>query len=234
MNPSITAHRGSSSESPENTISAMELAISQGADYIEMDIQQTKDGKLVVCHDTNLKRLTGMAENLWELTQEELQTKDVGSWFSHKFAGAKIPTLEEVLALTQGKIKLNLELKLHGYESDLASEVVKVVGKDFDGVISSFDYPTLVRVKELNPKLYVGLIMATEVADLPQLQVDFYSVKARLATKEFITKALEIGRKVHVWTVNEPEAIQEMIARGVDNIISDHPKLAKLVREKTF
>lgn len=233
MNPSITAHRGSSSEAPENTMPAMELAIDQGADYIEMDIQQTKDRRLVVCHDSNLKRLTGIDENLWELTNEELKTKDVGSWFSPKFAGVTIPTIEEVLALTQGKIKLNLELKLHGYEFDLAGEVVKVVGDNFDGVISSFDYPTLVRVKQLNPTLSVGIIIATERVDLPQLEVDFYSVLASLATKEFIKKAQKIGRKVHVWTVNQPEAIQEMIASGVDNIISDYPKLVKLVREKT-
>lgn len=228
----VTGHRGSPQEAPENTIKGIELAIAQGADYVELDIQQTKDGKLVVCHDVNLKRLTGVEQNLWELSFKDLQTLEVGSWFSREFAGEKIPSLEQVLALTKGRIKLNLELKVQGCQSNLPRELVKLLKEDFDGVISSFNYPTLIEVKQLNDRLSIGLIMASLVDNLPLFEVDFYSVTTKLITTDLITQAHNHGLEVHVWTVNQVEEIQEMIALGVDNIISDHPKIVKLIKQQ--
>ncbi|NEP58172.1 MAG: glycerophosphodiester phosphodiesterase [Symploca sp. SIO2G7] len=230
----VTAHRGSSINAPENTISAINLAIQEQADYVEIDVQQTKDGKLVVLHDSNLQRVAGIAHNIWELDYEEVGKLDVGSWFDAKFAQERVPCLEEVIEATKDKIKLNVELKLNGYEQELAAQVVKLVDEQKFAqqcVISSADYRTLLQVKALNPQLATGLIMPTAMAQVDKLKVDFYSVQSLVATTDFINQAHALGREVHVWTINELTEMETFLNRGVDNIITDTPKtLRELLR----
>ncbi|NER23597.1 MAG: glycerophosphodiester phosphodiesterase [Symploca sp. SIO1B1] len=230
----VTAHRGSSMNAPENTISAINLAIQEQADYVEIDVQQTKDGKLVVLHDSNLQRVAGIAQNIWELDYEEACKLDVGSWFDTKFAQERVPCLEEVIEAVKGKIKLNIELKLNGHEQELAPQVVKLVGEQRiveQCVISSADYHALLQVKALNPQLATGLIMPTAMAQVDKLKVDFYSVQSLVATTDFINQAHALGREVHVWTINEPTEMETFLNRRIDNIITDTPEtLRELLR----
>jgi len=223
----VTAHRGSSMNAPENTMSAINLAIQEQADYVEIDVQQTKDGKLVVLHDSNLQRVAGIAQNIWDLDYEELRQLDVGSWFDTKFTQERVPCLEEVIEAVKGKIKLNIELKLNGHEQELAPQVVKLVGEQKiveQCVISFADYHALLQVKALNPQLATGLIMPTAMAQVDELKVDFYSVQSLVATTDFINQAHALGREVHVWTINKPTEIETFLNRRVDNIITDTPK----------
>lgn len=223
----LTAHRGSSRDAPENTISAINLAIQDKADYVEIDVQQTKDGRLVVLHDTNLQRVAGINQQIWELDWEEVRQLDVGSWFNSKFAAERIPLLEAVIKIAKDKIKLNIELKFNGMNTELATEVVKLVGEqEFAAqcVISSANYPALLKVKELNPEIATGLIMPTALPKVAEFKVDFYSVRPAIATIDFINQAHVQGKQVHVWTINEITEMETFLSRQVDNIITDTPK----------
>ena len=223
----VTAHRGSSRDAPENTISAINLAIQDEADYVEIDVQQTKDGKLVVLHDSNLQRVAGINQHIGELDWEEVRQLDVGSWFSAKFTAERIPLLEEVIKTTKDKIKLNIELKFNGHEQKLATEVVKLVAEqEFveQCVISSANYPALLKVKELNPQIATGLIIPTALPTVAEFKVDFYSVRSAIATIDFINQAHAQGKQVHVWTINEITEMETFLNRRVDNIITDTPK----------
>lgn len=108
--PVVTAHRGYSAAAPENTLPAFQLAIDQGCEWAELDVQMTRDGVVMVTHDTSLRRCTGRNENIYDLTYNEVRKLDAGRWFGQKYTGAKVPTLEEVLDLCKGKIQLNKEL----------------------------------------------------------------------------------------------------------------------------
>ena len=228
---SITAHRGNSHQAPENTLSALSMAMVEGIDFAEIDVQQTIDGKLVVIHDFNLERLTKTChQNIGELSSNQLRSLDVGSWFSRQYAGEKIPYLEECMDLVKGKIKLNLELKLNGHEVNLAEAVVNLISKkdwQKNCVISSFDYDILLKVKNLAPSLTVGLIINSRISNLAELQVNFYSVSTSYATRDFIEFAHREKKEVHVWTVNSLKEMKWFISLGVDNIITDNPLLAK-------
>lgn len=229
-NPLITAHRGNSEKAPENTISALNLAILAGADYAEIDVQQIQDGSLILCHDINLQRLAGINKNIWEFNYDQLQQLEVGSWFSSNFTGEKIPTLTTAIDTVKGKIKLNLELKLNEHELNLPQKVVETIREkhfEKDCVITSFHYPTLLTVRKLAPAIKIGKITAHPEENLSELDVDFYSVSAQVATIDFINFAHTNNKEVHVWTINELEQIKHFINLGVDNIITDKPELVK-------
>ncbi|MCZ6787341.1 MAG: glycerophosphodiester phosphodiesterase [Planctomycetota bacterium] len=223
----VTAQRGSSVEAPENTLAAIELAIEDGADVVEIDVQEAKDGSIVVVHDESLKRVAGMDRKVFEMTLEELRAVDVGSWFDPKFKDERIPTLDEVLKVCSGRIDLNIELKVHGHERDFARAVLKAIRRTDSAdecVIQSLDYPVLQEVRALDPDLYIGMIVSAKIGRVGKLDVDFYSVHSKHATVAFIREAHESGRDVYVWTVNEPAAMRRFIDRGVDSIITDHPR----------
>jgi glycerophosphoryl diester phosphodiesterase len=233
----VTAHRGSSIRAPENTISAVKAAIEDQADYAEIDVQETKDGVVVVLHDSNLKRVGGVDKNVWEMNYSELQHIDVGSWFSPEFAGERVPTLEEVIDIAKGRIKLNIELKPHGHEKNLVGSTVKLVeDKNVEDqvVITSNDYTALKEVRKLNPNLTIGMIIAAYIGDYSQLDIDFYSVYPEwVITKRFIWDAQDDNREVHIWTFSPEADVSRYVDLGVDNIIHDDPvKVRELLVEK--
>ena len=108
----VTAHRGSSGRAPENTLSALRAAIEDGADYAEIDVQETADGHVVLLHDTDLERIAGVDRKIWEVELAELKRYDAGSWFGEAFRKERVPTLEEAIDLVSGRLKLNIELAL--------------------------------------------------------------------------------------------------------------------------
>ena len=223
----VTAHRGSSGGAPENTLSSLRLAIAEGADFAEMDYQETQDGVVVMFHDENLRRLTGVNRKVSEMTLEQLKALDVGALFSQRFEGERIATLDEVLLEARGRVRLNIELKTHGRESGrLVSTVVKAIHRTQfadDCVITSTDYEILKQVRRLDPSLRIGIIVAASVGRLHKLDVDLYSVQPAYATVSFIREAHNRGRDVHVWTVNEPRMMRLIMDRGADSIITDYP-----------
>ena len=229
----ITAHRGSSKHAPENTMAAIKAAIDEMADYSEIDVQLSEDGVPVVCHDLNLARVAGVDVSLKNLTFDQLEQLDVGSHFSSQFAGEKIPSLEEVLEACKGHIRLNIELKSIGTKSPLpevVAEMIKKMEMEDQCVITSVSLDYLKRIKEAEPELKTGYILAAAYGSYYKNEfVDFISIRSSLVTKKQIQAAHEYGKAIHVWTVNNRSEIEQMALIGVDNIITDYPARAKEV-----
>lgn len=226
----ITAHRGSSKYAPENTLAAIDVAIKNGSDFAEVDIQETKDGEIVILHDENLSRTTGLDKNIWEVTLDEIKELDAGIWFNEKFKGSRIPTLEELIDYSKNKIKLNIEIKTNGHEKTLIPKLINLIKeKDIidSCVVTSRDYNALQEIEAIEPKIKTGYILYVTVKNLRNLNVDFYSVEETYVTKEFIKLAHKIGREVHVWTINEVNDMEKFINFGVDNIITDNDKVLR-------
>ncbi len=231
----ITAHRGSSGGAPENTLAAIEGAITDGADWVEFDVQEIADGTVVVWHDSDFKRIAGVDRKIWDVTQEELRDIDIGSWFSPEFQDQRVPTLAEVLALCKGKIKLNIELKYYGHKDRLEEKVIEQVeaaGLESEVVLMSLKHELVERVQELRPDWRVGLLTAVALGNLTKLDVDFYAVNTGIATRRFIRDVHGLDRDVYVWTVNDPIQMSAMMSLGVDNLITDEPALARTVLEE--
>ena len=233
----VSAHRGSSCRAPQNTISAFLAAIDDEADYIELDVQETRDGVVVVLHDANLLHVGGVDRNIWDLNYSELQEIDVGSSFSPEFAGERVPTLEETIDVTKGKIKLNIELKIYGHQKHLEEKVVRLVeekGIEDQCVITSKDYNALEEVRRLNPDLKIGMIITYLIGEYSKLAVDFYSVEPHLVlTKKFMLDAHADNKDVHIWSLSPREDVSQYVDLGVDNIINDDPvRVRELLNEK--
>ncbi|MEG1416061.1 MAG: glycerophosphodiester phosphodiesterase [Clostridium sp.] len=230
----VTAHRGSSMSAPENSISAIEAAIMEGADYAEIDVMLTKDKQVVLFHDNNLKRIDGSNRRIKDMTLNEIRAIDNGSYFSKDFAGEKIPTLKEVLEVAKGKIKLNVELKTVSSEDTLPEEVgaiIKETKMEGQVVVSSLDYQALMVFKLYQPSIDVGYIVTFGFGDLSNLDVDFLSMEYGMVNKKRVEELHSIGKKVHVWTLNAEEEILNAAQMDVDNIITDNPSLAKGLTE---
>jgi glycerophosphoryl diester phosphodiesterase len=231
----VTAHRGHARAAPENTLSAMRKAIESGADYVEMDVRLTADGKVVLLHDRDLKRVAGVPRRLDEMSYEEVRPLDVGSWFDPAFAGERVPTLAEVMDLCRGKIRLNIELKVLGPDRRLAREVADLVrqhGFEADCLVTSLSYDALLEAKQRNPRLRTGLVVAHALGDVSRVEVDALSVRADFLSDEILRAAHGLGREVHVWTVNDAGQMTRLMNRGVDNIITSDPDLAIRVRDE--
>jgi glycerophosphoryl diester phosphodiesterase len=234
MRPTVvTAHRAGMIDAPENTMAALRRAVEVGAHSAEIDIQQAKDGSLMVVHDPNLKRLAGVDENVWELSLEELRALDVGSHHSEKFRGEKIPTLEEALDFARDRIVLNLELKTNRHETAafIPDFVAMIRRKDFVDrcFVTSLEARFLTEVRRLEPRLRIGVIITAKVGSGEDLDVDIYSVQPLIATTDFIRRAHLSGREVHVWTLNERADMRRFIDRAADAMITDDPRLAREV-----
>lgn len=228
----VTAHRGASAFYPENTMAAFEGAKELGADWIELDVQQAKDGQIIVMHDTNFKRTTGVDARTWDMTYEEIEKLDAGSFFSPDYAGEKIPLLTEVAAFAkENNIKLNIELKPTGHEKDFEKEVIRVIREaEIEDlcVITSQVYEALERVKAYDDSITTVYVMSFAYGDISQLTAaDHFSVEAASATKSLVSRVHNHGKELFVWTVNKKDGINRMLEINVDNIITDDIALAK-------
>ena len=221
----IIAHRGSSAIAPENTLPAIEQAIADGADRIELDVQQLGDGTLVIFHDETLSRVAGMDEEIGNLGWNEARSIEVGQWFSPEFKGATIPLLVEVLEATAGRIALNLELKANGYETDLAMQVAQTIqdfGMDSACVITSFQHQWIYQLREQYPDLALGLISTKPLLlqKLGGLQVCSLLVNA--LTPELLER-YQAHLKIWLWTVDDGAIAKKWLERGIDGIITNNP-----------
>ncbi len=228
----ITAHRGGAGAAPENTLAAIRQAIADGAGWMEIDVQESSDGVVMVAHDSDLKKVAGKAVKIWQATAAELQSIDIGSYFDRRFQDERIPTLEEVLKLCHGRVGVNIELKYYGHNQNLEQKVVDLVEQfemQQDVVIMSLDSRGIARMKKLRPDWTVGLLTAVAAGDLSRAPADFLAVSSSIATRPLIRAAQQRGKTVAVWTVNDPYLMSVMISRGVDNLITDYPDRARRV-----
>ena len=228
----VTAHRGASRLYPENTMPAFEAAVELGADWIELDIQQTRDGQIVVMHDTNLRRTTGLNRYVWELDYAEISGLDAGSWFSSTFSGTGIPLLSEVMEFAkEHDIRLNIELKPTGHETDFEKSVVELVRSydmTEDCVLTSQSYDTLQNLKAWGPDCKTVYVMAVAFGNLTKLDAaDAFSIKSVNVTESLVSRLHDAQKEIYAWTVNSRSAIEKMIRLQVDNVITNDVVLAK-------
>ncbi len=228
----VTAHRGSSKAAPENTMAAIKKAIEDGADWVEIDIQETADGEVVVFHDSDFMKLAGVHLKIWDATMADLKEIDIGSWFAPRFADQRVPTLGEVLEECKGKVGVNIELKYYGHDQQLEQRTVAIVeshGMASEVVFMSLKIDAVKKMKTIRPRWTVGLLMSVAAGNLKKVDADFLAVNANFADRSFIRAAHARGRQVHVWTVNDAPTMSTMIGRGADNLITDKPALARSV-----
>jgi glycerophosphoryl diester phosphodiesterase len=203
-----------------------------GADTAEIDVQETADGVVVVLHDKDLRRMTGDPRSIWDVTRDDLRSLDSGRLFGPKFAGERIPTLEEFIVASTGRITLNIELKYNGHDERLAERVVDLLRKhDFlsQAVITSLEYRGLQEVRRLEPRLRTGYVISAKLGDLRPLDVDFLSIRDGLVTPSLRRTAWHRDWELHVWTLNARAQLKAMLDLDADDLITDDVVLAREV-----
>ncbi len=229
---SVIAHRGYNAKYPENTIIAFEKAIEVGADYCELDIEFTKDGKIVVIHDDTTQRVADRNLDVKKSTLAELKTLDLGQ-------SQCIPTLEEVLEVAEGKIGLNIEIKGRNMAEKL-NEILQKFNMDKDLIISSFHHQEIIDFHKINPGIKIATLepVTSSIMNVIKLtfsksslfthakevEVDAIHPFTALATKKFIDRSHELGYAVNIWTSDSPDRWEKLIANGVDGIVTNDPE----------
>jgi glycerophosphoryl diester phosphodiesterase len=229
---SIIAHRGASGAAPENTLASIQRAIEDGADWIEIDVQESADGQVIVVHDSDFMKLAGVNLKVWDGTLAEIRELDVGSSFAAEFVGEQVPTLAQVLEVVKGKSGLIVELKYYGHDQALEQRVVDLIeaaNMRDQTMIMSLEYAGIKKIRELRPDWIIGLLSAQAIGDLTRVDADFLAVSTRLANSSFIRSAQAAGKQVYVWTVNDALAMSHMMSLGIDGVITDEPRLGRQV-----
>jgi len=247
--PLNIAHRGGGGEAPENTLAAFELALRQGADGIELDVRLSSDGVPVVIHDPRLGRTTSGHGWVSEHRANALRRLDAGSWFNrrfpekarHRYVGAKIPLLSEVLAwVGQHKIQVFVEIKrgrgtYPGIEAKVLEEIERAGIRGLVTIIS-FHLRTLRRVRELDSYLSLGLDVSRSLLAIRRtrsLEGKAILPHWAIASRRFIRRAHGQALRVFTWTVDHRARMERMIAAGVDGIITNYPsRLADVLRRQ--
>lgn len=240
--PIIVAHRGMSALAPENTMPAFELAVEKGAEVIELDILESKDGELVLIHDYTVDRTTNGKGRVSELTLEQLKSLTANKtnnpdWQKEydKYPDAKIPTLEEVLAFAKGKnVVLALEMKGFGHE-DKVIDLVEKYHMESDVYVTSFSQDVLQRVELENPEIGRGYTLdggkpspAEALQDAEKVVTDhvqlgtFYFANYSILTPELISYAKHRGLPVIAWTINNKQGLQDAVSMGITGLITDY------------
>lgn len=231
----ILAHRGASAYAPENTLAAFRLAIEQQADWLELDVQQTRDGQLVVFHDLRMERTTNGKGALRELTLADIRALDAGSWFGSEFAGEPVPTFAEVVALaSEHGMRIFPEIKdprfYPGIEERMAS-VIAAAGYEDRTIVQSFDMGSLERLRQINPHLKMAALYTptNPLRGEPPASVTVIGPPWELLAAEpnLVRDVHASGRQVVVWSVDTPSAVRPVVEARVDGIITSRPDMVR-------
>ena len=236
----IIAHRGASHDAPENTLESVKLGWAQGADAVEVDVYLSKDGHIVVHHDSDTKKLAGVDRKVVDQTLAELRQLDVGAWKGPKWKGVRIPELDDVLATIPEGRRMFVEVKCG---PEIVPDLVRAFGrsgkKPKQLVVISFDYEVVKQTKVRLPKIacfYLSsfekdkktgepkpsaeeLIAKAKAAKLEGLNVNY----KRLANDAFIKKVQAAGLELFTWTVNSPAEARRLARLGINGITTDRP-----------
>lgn len=230
------AHRGATAYAPENTIAAFDLAVEMKADYIEIDVQRSKDGALVLIHDTTVDRTTDGTGKVGDLTLEQLRSLDAGSWKGDQYKGEPIPTFEEILDRYRGKVGILIELKAPelypGIEKQVADALkARNLNKPQNEkiIIQSFNFESMKKTNELLPKVPIGVLTSSRLHTTPEaLQefstyADWFNPSYGIVTEDLVNQVHSLGMKIGSWTVRSQEAADFLFEMKVDAIITDYP-----------
>ena len=236
--PLIIAHRGASSEAPENTLSAFKRALELKTEYIELDVHLSRDGVVVVAHDEDLKRISNSQNQnlLANLSLAEIRQIDAGQWFSDDFANEPIPTLVEVLDLVWGKAGLMIEVKAQkGQEARIAQAILDDIGSmkrsfsQWPALIGSFSHKVIKEVMLRDPNQAIMGIAHTkkDVDRFLEMDVTHIAISEEIADRELLDILNAQSVRTWVYTVNQLKRAEELADNGVDGIITDQARHMK-------
>lgn len=258
--PLIIGHRGASALAPENSLAAFRRAIADGADGIEFDVRLSRDGVAVVIHDASLERTGLLKQGVSELTAAELQSTDIGRWFSKSnrktslcdfdFAGQTVPLLAQVFELfEQNTGLLYLEMKADAGEgSELVAEVVRMIQASSVRkrvIVECFDLSLIAEVKTHDATIRTAALFEPKLSkptsfvrrDYPQLAAevgaDEIALHHALAGRRNIEAALRLNQKVVVWTVDNPAWVSKATDWGITALITNNPSVLLPTRDSS-
>ena len=238
-NVSITAHRGAAAYAPENSLAAIRRGVLSTAQRIEIDIQQTKDSELVIMHDNTIDRTTNGSGDVGDLSLAELNKFKID--INPAFPGERIPTLADAMREVEGKKKLVIEIKRSDKVSNgITRRTVNLI-HEYNAsswcIVHSFDDDVLKAVHELDPNIELHKIFVCETRILPMIidkQIEFkspkdypyvkeFSIHYLFANREIVKEVHALGKKINVWTVDDPEVAKNLVSLDVDGLITDEP-----------
>lgn len=233
------AHRGASIFAPENTLAAFDKAIELKVDFIELDVQMTKDGHLVVIHDTTVDRTTNGIGAVKDLTLQEIKELDAGNWFSERFKGEKIPTIDEVFKRYKGKIGLLIELKkpsiYPGIEKKLAEKLIHY-NLQQEIRVQSFSHKSMKIFHSLLPSIPYGLVVNQSVSFFTLMKygkdLDFINIHERFISSLLINYAHSNDIEIYAWSVYDSPTAKKLLLYEVDGITVDSPELISSSKNK--
>ncbi|AMB89182.1 glycerophosphodiester phosphodiesterase family protein [Bacillus altitudinis] len=229
----IIAHRGSSSAAPENTIAAFDVAVEQGADYIELDVQMTMDQHVVVIHDDTVDRTTNGNGLVKSYTLDQLKKLDAGSWFDQQYTNERIPTLQEILERYSQRIGILIEIKHPKRQIGIEKAVARIINRFAYSrhiMIQSFDVHALQRIKTFAPSLRTALIIKPDAFKLTKRKLTTYSsfanglnMKKTMINKWWIDRIHSFGMEVFIWTVKDQKTADRIKKYPIDGVVTDNP-----------
>lgn len=236
MNPYVIAHRGASGYAPENTFAAFDKAVELKASYIELDVQMSADGELVVIHDPTINRTTNGAGAIKDLSLSEFKKFDAGSWFHPDFHAERIPTLKEVASRYSKKIGMLIELKdpflYPGIERRLVEELKKEKlhkQKDNNVIIQSFDVSSIQKLHTMLPNIPKGLLTLSRLQEshLRRLSsfIQYVNMHYAVDDSNYLNLLKEKGFKSFIWTINHKKGFISAANHGANGIITDYPDI---------
>jgi len=233
-------HRGAREVAPENTLASFLKAIELGADGVELDVMLSRDGQVVVIHDSSVDRTTDGTGRVNELSLAELKALDAGSWFSGEYAGERIPTLDEVMDALPSESVINIELKsLSPFDHKLVTSVGRIVerhGRRDRVIISSFNPLLLWRTVRLDPAYQTGLLSAQSLPVFlrdgwlaPLVHAAALHPEYQQVSPAYVRRARLRGYHLNVWNANQIDQFRTLMDLGVDSIITDRPDRLSLL-----
>ncbi len=236
LRPWIIAHRGASGQYPENTYAAFDAAIEFGADFLELDLQLTKDGQLAVIHDSTLDRTTNGKGDVSRYTLEELQAFDAGSWKDSRFKGERIPIFKDVLQKYSTEIGILIEVKPTEYLEKLAGELAKLLAENLNAksrqiIVQSFDEAFLMEFKRRMPSIPLGILIRHQTNGIKRQTIrrlageySYINPKITMADAKLINDIKAENAKCLIWTVNSKKRGQAILSLNPAGIITNNPE----------
>ncbi len=227
------AHRGASFDAPENTVASAELAWEKGADAVEIDIYLSKDNRVIVTHDENTIRTTGESHIISETNSDVLRHLDNGSWKDSKYAGEKLPFVEEIIETVPNEKTLVVEVKCGSEVLPALKDAIDQSGKISQIVFIGFGWQTILDTKQMFPDNACYWLASTKnelkaKIDLPEMaNLDGINLYSTSVDAEIMEMAKSKGLDVLVWTVDDPEEAKRVANLGVSGITTNRPQWLK-------
>ena len=222
----VWAHRGASGRAPENTLAAFRAAEADGADGIELDVHLSRDGVPVVIHDESLERTSSGRGPVRAFRFAELRELDAGSWYAPQFAGAQLPSLAEIFAWAESRLRINVEIK--DAAAGRAVLALLQAHPEVRVLVSSFDHRLLAALRRAAPRLPLGFLCESrfwqrDLARAVAAGAESFHPRAERTGRRLVQACHRRGLRVYPWTIDDPQQAKRLLRLGVDGFFTNHP-----------